>query len=436
MALVDAEGRLRQTNPALQAMLGYTDEELQRMRFGDVTHPDDVAADLEQFQKMMAGELDHFRLEKRYIRKDGNLMWGHLTSSVIRSDDEKPELMVGMVEDVTERREAEEKLQASEAELKALFAAMYDLVLVLDRDGRCLRVASANPSLLYKPAGEQLGKTLHEILLPDKADLLLGHVHRALEAGQTVGVEYSLTIEGREKWFSANVSPMSDDRVVWVAHDATGWKEMEAALRESEERYRAVIEQSVEAIYLYDAGTKQVLESNTAFQEMVGYTDEELRGIKIYDFIAHEPEDIDRNVRRSLREKRRHIGERTYRRRDGTEFIVDTSATVISYGGRTALCALCRDVTERKRLEEALKEREEHFRALIQNAPDIVTILGADSTVMYDSPAIERVLGYTPGERVGDRGFDYIHPEDLEGPGRRSTRPWKTPASGSQPSTG
>ncbi|MGI8910610.1 MAG: PAS domain S-box protein [Rubrobacteraceae bacterium] len=414
MALVDAEGWLKESNPALQTMLGYGAEELQRMRFGDVTHPDDVAADMELFEKMMAGELDHFRLEKRYIRKDGSLIWGHLTSSIIRGDEERPRLMVGMVEDITERKRAEEKLQASEAELKALFEAMYDIVLVLDRDGRCLKVASANPSLLYMPAQEQTGKTLHEILPSDKADLLLSHLRHALDTGRTVSVEYSLTIEDRERWFSANVSPISGDRVAWVAHDATGWKEMEAALRESEERYRAVMEQSVESIYLYDANTRQVLESNAAFQEMVGYTAEELRGMRIYDFIAHEPEDIDRNVERSLREKRRHIGERTYRRKDSTSIIVDTSATVISHGGRTALCAVSRDVTERKRLEDALREREEHFRALIQNAPDTITILDADATIRYDSPSIERVLGYEPGERFGGNGFDYVHPADLE----------------------
>src|SRR5918992_414120 len=79
------------------------------------------------------------------------------------------------------------------------------------------------------------------------------------------------------------------------------------------------MEQSVEAIYLYDAQSKRVLESNT---------------------------------RRSLQEKRRHIGERRYRRKDGAVIVVDTSASVISYNGKTALCAVSRDVTERKRFEE------------------------------------------------------------------------------------
>ena len=117
------------------------------------------------------------------------------------------------------------------------------------------------------------------------------------------------------------------------------------ALKESEERYRAVMEQSVEAIYLYDVQTKRVLESNEAFRRMIGYAEEELIGKRIYDFIDHDKEDIDANIRRSLQERRRHIGERRYRRKDGTVILVDTSASVISYDGESAVCALSRDVS-------------------------------------------------------------------------------------------
>lgn len=189
-------------------------------------------------------------------------------------------------------------------------------------------------------------------------------------------------------------------------------KRIEDALKESEERYRAVVEQSVEAIYLYDAETKQILESNAAFGEMIGYTEEELRGMRIYDFIDHDDEDIDRNVQRSLEAGRRHIGERRYQRKDGSVIVVDTSASVISYGGKTALCAVSRDVTERRKVEETLRESEERFRSLVQNASDLITILEADGTIRYDSPAIERILGYGPEERVGSSTFDYMHPED------------------------
>ncbi len=115
---------------------------------------------------------------------------------------------------------------------------------------------------------------------------------------------------------------------------------IEEALRESEERYRAVMAQSVEAIYLYDVETKRVLESNEAFRRMMGYSEDELIGRQIYDFIDHDRENIDANIRRSFEEKRRHVGERRCRRKDGAVIVVDTSASVISYNGKVALCAV------------------------------------------------------------------------------------------------
>lgn len=190
-------------------------------------------------------------------------------------------------------------------------------------------------------------------------------------------------------------------------------KQIEAALRESEERYKAVVEQSVEAIYLYDAETKQVFESNAAFVEMIGYSEQELQGMRIYDFIDHDADDIDRNVRKSLDAGRRYIGERRYRRKDGLVIVVDTSASVISYNGKSALCAVSRDVTERRKFEEALKESEKRFRSLVQNASDMITILEADGTIRYESPAVEHILGYGTEERLGASAFDYVHPEDL-----------------------
>jgi PAS domain S-box-containing protein len=187
--------------------------------------------------------------------------------------------------------------------------------------------------------------------------------------------------------------------------DVTERRYAERRLRESEERYRAVVEQSVEAIYLYDAETKRVFESNAAFRNLIGYDAEELHGMEIYEFIAHDKKDVDANVRRSLREKRRHIGERRYRRKDGSVIEVDTSASVIYYDGKLALCAVSRDLTERKRAEEALRHSEERFRSLVQNVSDLITILAADGTIRYESPAVRHMLGYEPEERLGTSAY-------------------------------
>lgn len=149
------------------------------------------------------------------------------------------------------------------------------------------------------------------------------------------------------------ISYGEDREVVFaVVRDITERSRYEERLRQSEERYRAVIEQMLEGIFMFDPQTKQFLESNIAFERMVGYTAEELQGMRIYDVISHEPEDVDASVRRVLDERRIFVGERRYRRKDGAVLDVGVSGSVISYGDdREAICAVAEDITERKRIE-------------------------------------------------------------------------------------
>src|SRR5437660_3165102 len=108
-------------------------------------------------------------------------------------------------------------LRQSEAELQALFSAISDVILVLDADGRYVKIAPTSPLLLYRPAPELIGRTLHEVFDQENADKFLGYIHRALTARETVQAEYSLHIAGREVWFAAAISPMDDRQVVLVA---------------------------------------------------------------------------------------------------------------------------------------------------------------------------------------------------------------------------
>jgi PAS domain S-box-containing protein len=124
-------------------------------------------------------------------------------------------------EERRERKRIEEEMRASEIELRALFEAMTDVILVLDAEGRYLKVAPTNPSLLYRLPTEMLDKTVHEIFSLEQADEFLGHIRLALETLRTVNFEYSLQIGHRQKWFDCAISPMLEDKVVWVARDVT-----------------------------------------------------------------------------------------------------------------------------------------------------------------------------------------------------------------------
>jgi two-component system cell cycle sensor histidine kinase/response regulator CckA len=105
------DGRVVESNPAMQRMLGYSAEELQGLHFRTFTHPEDVDLDLELFQEMVEGKRDHYQIELRYLRKDGGWGWVRLTVSAVRAVGGKPEFAIGITEEITERKRAEEQLR-------------------------------------------------------------------------------------------------------------------------------------------------------------------------------------------------------------------------------------------------------------------------------------------------------------------------------------
>jgi PAS domain S-box-containing protein len=189
----------------------------------------------------------------------------------------------------------------------------------------------------------------------------------------------------------------------------------EQTLRESEERYRAVIEQAAEGIVLVDAGDKSVLETNLEFQRLFGYTSEEAAGLTIYDLVAHDRESVDRNVELILEEGNRIVGERRYRCKDGSLVDVIVSGSATSYGGRRVISLIIRDITERKLVEETLKESEERFRLLVEGVQDYaIFMLDVEGRVATWNVGAERAKGYKADEIIGEHFSRFYTSEDIE----------------------
>jgi PAS domain S-box-containing protein len=174
-----------------------------------------------------------------------------------------------------------------------------------------------------------------------------------------------------EVWLSINARAVRDPDGKTVGfegtvEDVTERKRGADRLSQSEERYRAVVEQSAEGLYLVDGDTKHILETNPALQNMLGYTAEELRGMELHEIVAHDRESVNANVERTLREGWRFIRERRYRRKDRSVVEVEIAASAINYGGKRVICSAIRDITERKRAEEEIRKLNEELEQRVQ----------------------------------------------------------------------
>ncbi len=128
IALVDLEGRISKVNPALAEMLGYTVDELPGRAFTDLSHPEDGTLDLQLFEALMAGRSTHYTIEKRYNRHDGATVWGQMTASVIAGDNDLPRFVIGMVEDVSERHNAEEAIRQRDVGIREAYTQVIAAV--------------------------------------------------------------------------------------------------------------------------------------------------------------------------------------------------------------------------------------------------------------------------------------------------------------------
>ncbi|HEV3477083.1 MAG TPA: PAS domain S-box protein [Rubrobacteraceae bacterium] len=180
----DMNGRMTTLydSPQIEAMLGYPqDRYLEDPDYWvKIIHPDDRERLMAESRRASASG-EPFSQEYRVVASDGRVVWVKDDAIVVRDEAGEPLHWQGLIFDITERREAEEKLRTSEAELRAIFEVMTDVILEIDGEGRYLKIAPTNPSLLYVPSTEMLGKTLHEVFEKDQADAFLGHVRHALE---------------------------------------------------------------------------------------------------------------------------------------------------------------------------------------------------------------------------------------------------------------
>jgi len=234
----DLKGNFTSLNKTGEKITGYTRDEALGMNMAQVVVPEQLEKARQMITHKQSEDVSTV-YELDIKAKDERRVSLEVSTRLIYQDGQ-PIGVQGIGRDVTKRKRVEAELQASESELRALFAAMPDVILVLDAKGRYLKVAPTNPKLLYKPSSELVGKTLHDVFPLSQADTFLDHVQRALETQQPVNIDYSLTIDGSEVWFEGTVSPMPGDTVIWVARDITERKRAEEALEQQVERVAVI----------------------------------------------------------------------------------------------------------------------------------------------------------------------------------------------------
>jgi PAS domain S-box-containing protein len=397
-------------NPAMARILGYTSSQelIEHLTaIGDHFYVEPQKS--QQLIQLLEVNDSVIGFEASVYRKDGTITWISQNLHAVRDQQRNLLYYEGTIEDISERKKAQESLKkineelerrvekrttelresnqklenevkqrqiieaalrTSEAELMALFAAMTDVITVFDHQGRYVKIITTNSEILYSPPSDRIGKTVTEVLPNEQAQLFINNIQQVLATGKTINVEYSLPIDGQDIWFAASVSPLPNNSVIWVARNITERKRMMDALQEAEEKYRSIFENIAEGIFQSTPEGK-LLNINPALVKMYGYksANEMMNLVNLNQNLY-----VDLSRRQELinllenQDSVSHFEARIYRKdrsiiwtSENVRAVKDSRGNLLYYEGTVD------DITQRKQAEISLRLEQEKSERLLLN---------------------------------------------------------------------
>lgn len=403
---IAADGHFLAVNPGACAFGGYTESELLRLTVQDVTHPADLAKEEELTARLIAGEIADYALEKRFVRKDGEVVWGNMTATLVRNAAAQPLYVLAIVEAIGERKSAEEQLRGSEERFRQFAENSADVFWIVD--ARTQRTEYVNP-VYEKIWGESREALLRdterwfEIVHPEDRDAAKQAMPKVL-AGETFVIEYRITrpSDGGVRWIRDTGFPIRDEagsihRVAGVAQDVTDDKKRTEALRASEERFRLLVEGARDyAMFLLDPATVITFWSSGA-ERIFGWTQNEAVG-RTGDLIFT-PEDrvqdaVETEIETALRDGR--APERRFHlRKDGSRFWADGVLMRLDgeSGELRGFAKVARDASDQYAIEDALRHtRDELEQRVVERTQDLLATNNELERTMRQREQLEREL--------------------------------------------
>lgn len=422
-------------SPTYYSMLGYEPKSGQedRSEWMARAHPEDRMLIQEKTDNALTRDFADFRYEARMRHADGTYRWQNVLGIGIERDaDGKVIRMLGIRQDIDDRKRAEEKLRAQEREFRTLAENSPDIIIRYDRTCRRVYCNPAAQRLFGLPPEQVLGTTPQEICIIPEASAYEQRIKGIFSTGREFQMEIApRTATGECRWLHLRVIPETDPRgevvcALAVGRDISDQKAAQLDLRESEQRFRDIFDNSLDCLYLLEVtedGRFRNLEINPAFEQSTGLSRAELIGKYIGENVSAQTADkVLAKYRRCLAAGTPTEEEVELDLPSGKHWYHSSLIPVRDGRGRIhRLVGISRDVTGRKRMEEQLRASERQIRTLADNSPGVIYsyLLRPDKTscLPYVSSRIAELNGLSPSALTSDASelLATIHPDDLAG---------------------
>lgn len=397
--------------------------------------PDDHDQLLASIDAALAGTAP-YDLECRIVRLDGEIRTIHCGGEVVRESDGRPLCMFGTALDVTDRKRTESALRQREAYFRALIEHSSDIITVLDSDGTIRFESPSFERSLGYAQHELDGRIAFEFVHPDDLPVVTEKFRLLLEQpGRSETADFRFRHKnGSWRTFEGIGRAIRDAEgrcsVIVNSRDMTDRKQMEEAVRESEERYRTLVELSPSGVFVFSEGRTTYI--NHTGSLLLGARDaHDILNRPAFDFIHPDyHQEVRENVKRLLSGGASvHSAERIYVKLDGTPIPVQVEAARITWNGKPAILGLFSDITERKEAEDAvaalnatlerqvcdrtaaLRRSEERFRQFFDHAPNVTCLKDHDGRYLYTNRRFDEVFGLSSGVALGKTDEELFSPE-------------------------
>ncbi|MBK9160455.1 MAG: PAS domain S-box protein [Nitrosomonadales bacterium] len=406
---VDTDGRCTFINPSALRMLGYEHasefigQSVHRMIHH--TRADGKPCPVEEcgmFHALRANT-EVSGDDETFWRKDGSPFSVEYWSHPMRRDGVLSGAVVTFF-DITERKRMEQQLAQSELELRAIVEAEPECVKLLAADGTVLKMNPAGLAMLEADTPEQIvGQKAQGLLAPGSHDDFVALMQRVF-AGESAQLQFEVIgLKGTHRWLETNAVPMRDINgriyaTLGVTRDITERKRSEEVIRNSESKLRMLMDNAADAVFVADAETEHWAYTNDRAAAMLGYSREELAGMGMYDLV---PPDFRETYRQSFREAASQGAGKVWNyeirliRKDGSRVPIELNMVKLPDGN---LYGSCRDITERKRIEQELRVAATAFEA-----QEGMLITDANAVILRVNRTFSRLTGYSNEEVMGKK---------------------------------
>jgi PAS domain S-box-containing protein len=415
----DMEGRILHANPYYREMLGYSEEELHALTYQQLTPRrwQETEAAIVRDKIMSRGYSGVY--EKEYIRKDGTVFPISIQVWLVRDAHGQPQGMWGIVRDITDRRRAEQALRKSEEKFaKAFRSSPIAIAVTRLRDGRILDANEAMLKLLHFTADEVIGHTTRDLDIWVDVNDRAQFTQMLATAGSVRDLEYRLrTKDGAivRIHLSAEVLEFGGEPCLLATLvDVTERERAAEALRREKTFTDKLLNAPRDTVFLFEPATGKPIRWNQRLVEVSGYSDEEIAGMKAPDDFFDE-QDLQK-ARESIAKisaAGQDVLELSLVTKRGVPIPFEYVATVVeTEDGKTLFLSIGRDITERKRAEEALRESEARFRIMADGSPNPIWVTNAAGERIFANKQYLEYFGISEREMEGGEWKLFLHPDD------------------------